>query len=72
MCIRDSNKSKQPVDIYRVDATGKRYAYGTLERGWFKPYQTRSGELWLVTTKQNKLLGHFVVGNEEAQAMILD
>ena len=67
-----NNKSKQPVDIYRVDAAGKRYAYGTLERGWFKPYQTRSGELWLVTTKQNKLLGHFVVGNEEAQAMILD
>ena len=67
-----NNKSKQPVDIFRVDAAGKRHAYGTLERGWFKPYQARSGELWLVTTKQNKLLGHFVVGDQEAQAMITD
>ena len=67
-----NNKSKQPVDIFRVDVAGKRHAYGTLERGWFKPYQTRAGELWLVTTKQGKLLGHFMVGDEEAQAMILD
>jgi len=67
-----NNKSKQPVDIFRVDVAGQRHAYGTLERGWFKPYQTRAGELWLVTTKQGKLLGHFVVGDEEAQAMILD
>ena len=44
--------------------------YGTLETDWFKPYATREGELWLVTDKSEKPLGHFVVGNEEAQAII--
>lgn len=47
-----------------------RVSYGTLETGWFKPYATREGELWLVTDKSEKPLGHFVVGNEEAQAII--
>ena len=66
------NASQRPVDIFRVDADGKKHAYGTLERGWFKPYQARSNELWLVTDKQNNLLGHFVTGNQSADANIPD
>ena len=66
------NVSSQPVDIFRVDAEGKKHAYGTLERGWFKPYQTRSGELWLVTDKQSKALGSFVAGDQMADAIIPD
>ena len=66
------NASSRPVDIYRVDADGKKNAYGTLERGWFKPYQTRSGELWLITDKENNLLGHFIAGDQMADAVIPD
>jgi arylsulfatase A-like enzyme len=64
------NSSEQPVDIFRVDSDGKRHAYGTLERGWFKPYQTRDGELWLITDKENQLLGYFVATDQMADAII--
>ena len=64
------NLSQQPVDIYRVDASGQKHAYGTLERGWFKPYESQAGELWLITTKQGDLLGHFLTGDETADAII--
>lgn len=65
-----NNKSKQPVDIYRQDAAGKLHAYGTLERGWFKPYRTQKGDVWLVTDKQNRRLGYFMVGDQMAEAII--
>jgi len=58
------------VIIYRIGDDGTRHSYGTLESGWFKPYATREGEVWLVTDKSEKPLGHFVVGKEEAQAII--
>ena len=64
------NTSQQPVDIFRVDEKGDRYPYGTLERGWFKPYQARSGELWLVTNKKGQSLGYFLVGDESADAIV--
>ena len=64
------NDSLQPVDIVRVDAKGNRYFYGTLERGWFKPYQTQANTLWLVTTKQGETLGYFLVGEQIADATI--
>ena len=65
-----NNKSGQPVVIYRIGADRTRHSYGTLETGWFKPYATREAEVWLVTDKSEKPLGHFVVGKEEAQAII--
>ncbi len=65
-----NNKSGQPVIIFRIGEDGTRQSYGTLESGWFKPYATRAGEAWLVTDKSEKSLGHFVVGKEEAQAII--
>ena len=68
--IHFKNVSQQPVNILRVDPQGNRHSYGTLERGWFKPYQSRAGVLWLVTDKQGKLLGHFIAGTEPAEAVI--
>ena len=65
-----NNKSGQPVIIYRIDDQGNRHSYGTLETGWFKPYATRQGEVWLVADKAERPMGHFVVGDEEAQAII--
>lgn len=66
------NTSSRPVDIFRVDADGHKHAYGTLERGWFKPYRSSSGEVWLVTDKQKELLGHFMAGDQMADAIIPD
>ena len=65
-----NNKSSQPVDVFRVDSDGNRYPYGTLERGWFKPYQARAGEVWLVTDKEGNSLGYFVVGGESSEAIV--
>ena len=65
-----NNKSEQPVDVFRIDFDGNRYPYGTLEQGWFKPYQARAGELWLVTDKQGNSLGYFLVGDESSEAIV--
>ena len=64
------NDSEQPVVIYRIDAEGERHDYGTLERGWFKPYRASAGEVWLVTDKQARPLGYFKTGDESADAII--
>lgn len=65
-----NNLGQRPVEIFRVDVAGKRHPYGTLERGWFKPYKTRAGELWLIIDKDNQLLGHFIAGKKMAEAII--
>ena len=64
------NTSAQPVDIFRVDADGQQFPYGTLERGWFKPYQTKANQVWVIKDKRQNELGHFVVGQESARAII--
>lgn len=66
------NDSSQPVDLFRQSASGKLHAYGTLERGWFKPFQARKGEVWLVTDKDNQRLGYFKIGSQMAEANIPD
>ena len=65
-----NNKSGQPVIIYRMGERAERESYGTLESGWFKPYATRQGDAWIVTDKADQMLGYFIVGDEEAQAII--
>ena len=65
-----NNKSNQPVDVFRIDEAGKLHAYGTLERGWFKPYQVRKDEVWLITDKNNQRLGYFTTGDEMAEAIV--
>lgn len=65
-----NNKSEQPVNIIRIDSSDKPHPYGTLERGWFKPYRARQGEVWLVTDKKERKLGYFVVESTMAEAII--
>ena len=64
------NNSELPVDIFRISPDGTKKPYGTLERGWFKPYRTKAGEVWLVTDKQNQSLGFFVASDQMADAII--
>ncbi len=70
--IHFKNASQRPVDIFRVAPGGEREAFGTLEQGWFKPYGSRAGEVWLVTTKGGDPLGYFVAGEGMADAIIPD
>ncbi|QDT10841.1 sulfatase-like hydrolase/transferase [Stieleria marina] len=65
-----NNKSGQPVEIVRIDADASEHSYGILESGWFKPYKTSRGHVWLVKTSDAQPLGYFVVGSDLAQAII--
>ncbi|MEM7383411.1 MAG: sulfatase-like hydrolase/transferase, partial [Verrucomicrobiota bacterium] len=65
-----SNQSGQPAKVFWMDRQGNPKPYGTLEAGWRKPYSTRPGAVWLITDGKDKPLGHFVVGDRGAQAII--
>ena len=65
-----TNNRNEPVKIFWVDRQGKRKPYGTLEAGWRKPYKTHPGAVWLITDANEKPLGHFVVGDRTAQAIV--
>ncbi len=65
-----SNQRADPVNVYWIDRQGNRKPYGTLQVGWRKPQNTRPGAVWLITDPDNKPLGHFVVGDRTARAII--
>lgn len=65
-----SNRGKAPVKVFWMDRQGKPHPYGTLEGGWRKPQRTRPGAVWMITDKDEKPLGHFVVGDRTALAEI--
>lgn len=65
-----SNQSGQPAKVFWMDRQGQPKPYGTLEAGWRKPYSTRPGAVWLITDDEDTPLGHFVVGDRGAQAII--
>lgn len=61
---------KDPVKIFWMNRQGKPKPYGTLQAGWRKPQNTRPGAVWLVTDADDKPLGHFVVGDRTARAVV--
>nr|WP_246151924.1 sulfatase-like hydrolase/transferase [Rubripirellula reticaptiva] len=65
-----TNKHGQPVKVYWMDREGNPKPYGTLEAGWRKPYKTRPGAVWMITNADEKPLGHFVVGDRTAHAIV--
>lgn len=65
-----TNNRSQPVKLFSFDASGQRKPFGVLQSGWRKPYQTRPGAVWLVTDKDEQILGYFRVGDRAAQAII--
>ncbi len=65
-----TNNRKDPVKVYWMDRRGKRKPYGTLQSGWRKPYKTRPGAVWLITDADENPLGHFVVGDRTAHAIV--
>ena len=65
-----TNQRRAPVKLFWLDRQGKRKSYGTLEAGWRKPQQTRPGAVWLITDADDQPLGHFVVGDRTALAVV--
>jgi arylsulfatase A-like enzyme len=64
------NSRSIPVKVYWMDRQGTRKPYGVLQSGWRKQYTTRPGAVWLITDTDENPLGHFVVGDRTAQAII--
>ncbi|MBM83849.1 MAG: hypothetical protein CMJ78_25110 [Planctomycetaceae bacterium] len=64
------NKSEQSVKLYWISYQGERRFYSELKSGKNHRQNTYSNAVWLVTDKDDKPLGHFITGGEEANAII--
>ncbi len=64
------NQSEATVKLHWMDRSGKPKLYGEIESGQRQRQQTRPGAVWLITDESDQSLGHFVVGDRTAQAII--
>ena len=65
-----SNQSGQPAKVSLMDVAGGPQPYGTLETAWSKPYETRPGEVWLISDATGEPRGYFRIGDRPAHAVI--
>ncbi|MGB7345873.1 MAG: sulfatase-like hydrolase/transferase [Pirellulaceae bacterium] len=65
-----NNQYEKGVKVFWMDREGNPKPYGVLQSGWSKPYTTRPGAVWLITDENEKPLGHFIVGDRTAQAIV--
>ncbi len=65
-----ANNREVPVKVYWMDRSGKQKSFGTLETGGRQPFKTRPGAIWLITDAEDNELGHFVVGDRSAHAIV--
>ncbi len=64
------NKSNRKVKIYWVSYGNELKLYGELEPGKTHRQNTFANNSWLITDKDDKPLGYFIVGPEKALAVI--
>ncbi|MBP85924.1 MAG: hypothetical protein CMJ64_04275 [Planctomycetaceae bacterium] len=64
------NRSKATVKLHWVDQSGTPRSYGEVATGKRKRQQSRPGAVWLITDESDQPLGHFIVGDRTAQAVI--
>lgn len=66
-----TNKQRTDVELFWMAPDGKPKSYGLIPSGARQQQQTRPGAVWMIQdVRTNKPLGHFVVGDRTAQAMI--
>lgn len=66
-----TNKQRAAVELFWIDPKGQPKSYGLIAAGARKSQQTRPGAVWMVQDpKTSKPLGHFVVGDRTAEALI--
>ena len=65
------NKGDQPVELFWMDREGKPKSYGIIAAGKKREQSTRPGAVWQIATPTTgEPLGHFVVGDRRAKAVI--
>lgn len=64
------NRGAQTVKLFWMDRQGQPRLYAEIAAGERKRQQTRPGAVWLITDSHDTPLGHFVVDDRTAQAVI--
>ncbi len=66
-----TNKRRNPVELCWMSRDGKPKSYGVIASGGRKQQQTRPGAVWMLREPDTGTpLGHFVIGDRTAQAVI--
>jgi arylsulfatase A-like enzyme len=64
------NQRKKQVELFWMDRSGKPKSYGMIDAGKRKRQQTRPGAVWMIADADHQSLGHFIVDDRTAQAII--
>lgn len=64
------NRQSQPVELCWMTPEGKAKSYGQIAANKQKPMNTRPGAVWQIRSNDGKELGHFIVGDRAATAII--
>lgn len=64
------NMREQQLELIWISPEGAAKSYGTIEPARPKRQQTRTGAVWEIRTTAGARLGHFVVGEQTAEAVI--
>ncbi|MDG1893768.1 MAG: sulfatase-like hydrolase/transferase [Fuerstiella sp.] len=65
------NKQEATVELFWMDRERQPKSYGLIPAGKVKRQQTRPGAVWMIATPwEEKRLGHFVVGDRAARAVV--
>ncbi|MHC4880179.1 MAG: sulfatase-like hydrolase/transferase, partial [Planctomycetota bacterium] len=64
------NRGNSAVRLHWMNLSGKPKLYGGIEPGKRRRQQTRPGAVWLITDENDKPLGHFIIGDRAAQAIV--
>ncbi len=64
------NQLKDEVDLFWIDASGQRNAYGRLRPGQEREQHTFAGHVWGVTDRAGTMLGRFEATAEPARAVV--
>ena len=64
------NQLKDDVDLFWIDASGQRNAYGRIRPGQEREQHTFAGHVWAVTDRAGTVLGRFEATGEPARAIV--
>ena len=65
------NRTEQPVELFWMDRQGKPKSYGIIGVGKKREQSTRPGAVWQIAEPETGgALGHFIVGDRRAKAVI--
>ena len=68
--VHFENRRKSAVELFWMDRSGGTKSYGSIAAGGRKRQQTRPGAAWMIATEDGQPLGHFVVGDRTARAIV--